>query len=236
MRYLEKYGKLGKHISFVLLYPFLYLFRLLFVCPLFHSFVRSLFHAFVHLRFCSFVCSLFRMPISLFIRWRVRRLFIRLFVCRVLLSVRLFIFPILEKFWLKSAVRRKMAWVSRNPFPQIMSLKHMHRSKLSEESSLARNQLRTNQFLDCVSYCNKQKSLILANSHFFFCKAAIHMTHPRNGNYSTSIKYRDRESDLAPPPTFEATGRVRSNKMTLKTTRRRKRLPISLPQLRQFTT
>lgn len=107
------------------------------------------------------------MPISLFIRWRVRRLFIRLFVCRVLLSVRLFIFPILEKFWLKSAVRRKMAWVSRNPFPQIMSLKHMHRSKLSEESSLARNQLRTNQFLDCVSYCNKQKSLILANSHFF---------------------------------------------------------------------
>ena len=132
-----------------------------------HSFVRSLFHAFVHLRFFSFVCSLFRMLISLFIRWRVSRLFIRLFVCRVLLSVRLFIFPVLEKFWLKSAVRRKMVWVSRNPFPQIMSLKHMHRSKLSEESSLARNQLRTNQFLDCVSYCNKQKSLILANSHFF---------------------------------------------------------------------
>ena len=139
-----------------------------------HSFVHSLFHTFAHSRVCSFVCSLFRMPISLFIRWHVSRLFIRLFVCRVLLSVRLFIFPVLEKFWLKSAVRRKMVWVSRNPSPQIMSLKHMHRSKLSEESSLARNQLRTNQFLDCVSYCNKQKSLILANSHFFLSSCNSH--------------------------------------------------------------
>ena len=53
---------------------------------------------------------------------------------------------------------------------------------------------------------NKSRSYLLTAA--FFCPAAIHMTHPRNGNYSTSIKYRDRESDLAPPLTFEATGRV----------------------------
>lgn len=53
---------------------------------------------------------------------------------------------------------------------------------------------------------NKSRSYLLTAT--FFCSVAIHMTHPRNGNYSTSIKYRDRESDLAPPLTFEATGRV----------------------------
>ena len=38
----------------------------------------------------------------------------------------------------------------------------------------SKNQLRTNQFLDCVSYCNKQKSLILANSHFFLSSCNSH--------------------------------------------------------------